>query len=55
VKALDRIKTIGHFDFELLLERSDLGCSFKNCWSWEMISFTHGRLRELLKLDRKIV
>jgi hypothetical protein len=31
MKELDKIKNVGHFDFELFLEGSDLGCSFENC------------------------
>jgi hypothetical protein len=33
MKELDKIKILEHFNFELLLEGSDLGWSFGNCWS----------------------
>ncbi len=51
MKELDMIKTIKHFNFELLLEGSDLGCGFENCWSLRLLFFTHKvRQKELLKL-----
>ncbi len=53
MKELDKIKNVEHFDFELLLKGSDLGCCSRNCWSWEIVFFTHGKLRELLELDRE--
>jgi hypothetical protein len=56
VKELDNIKIFGHFDFKLLLEGSDLGCSFGNCWSWgNLIFYTHGKLRDPLNLNKKRV
>jgi hypothetical protein len=51
MKELNRIKTTKHFNFELLLEGSDLGC-FENCWSLGLLFFTHKvRQKELLELE----
>jgi hypothetical protein len=33
MKKLGRIKTIEHFNFELLLKGNDLGWGSGNCWS----------------------
>jgi hypothetical protein len=47
------IKTIEHFNFELLLEGSYLGWGSKNCWSLGLLLCTHRtRWKKLLKLDR---
>jgi hypothetical protein len=52
VKELDRIETIEHFNFELLLEGSDLGWSFENCWSLGLLFFKYKvRWKKLLKLE----
>jgi hypothetical protein len=37
VKELDRIKIAEHFNFELLLEGSDLGWGSRNCWSLKLV------------------
>ncbi len=37
MKELGRVKTIEHFNFELLLKGNDLGWGFGNCWSLELI------------------
>jgi hypothetical protein len=53
MKELDRIKVVGHVYFELLLEGSNLGCNFGNCWNWGDFFYKHGRHKKLLKLDKK--
>ncbi len=54
MNELDRIRIADHFDFELLLEGSDLG---NNSGYGDSLGdsyfYTHGRFSKLLKLNRK--